>query len=99
MNFRDPEFKVVEFQKANHGDLKNFPLIFSIKYDVEGSVPWINIMAIKVKPKEALEILESLQATTVDKFLINQLHSKEKNIIVNGEFYFNKQELSMELDH
>ena len=100
MNFSQPEFTFDDFQKATSEALGKFPFIDHIEYEVEDSVPWINLTGTKViKPKDALKILESLQASIADEVLFNSLCGKELRIVVNGKFHFTEEELSMGFDN
>ena len=100
MNFSPPEFTFNDFEKVTTEALGNFPFISHIEHKVEDSVPWINITGNKaIKPKEALKILESLQASIVDEIIFNSLRGKEMRIVVNGKFHFTEEELSMGFDN
>jgi hypothetical protein len=100
MNFSPPEFTFDDFQKSTSEVLSKFSFIAHIEYEIEDSVPWINLTGSKViKPKDALKILESLQASIVDEVLFNSLRGKEMRIVVNGKFHFTKDELSMGFDN
>ncbi len=95
MNFSPPDFTFSDFEAATKSALAKFDFIHYVVCEVEDSVPWVNILANKViKPKEALSIMESLQANITDEVLFNSLSGKDLRIVVNGKFHFKPEELT-----
>lgn len=96
MNFSPPEYTFQDFETATKNALAKFDFIEYAECEVEDSVPWINIVAKRViKPKEALSIMETLQANIIDEVLFNSLKARELRIVVNGKFHMTEEELNL----
>lgn len=100
MNFSPDDFTFDDFQNVTSQVISKFKFISYAQHYVEDSVPWIDLTGTKViTPKQAVKILESLQASIVDEVLFNSLKGKEMRIVVNGKFHFSKEDLSRGFDN
>lgn len=99
MNFSPPNFTFSDFEAVNKITFSKFDFLEYVVCEVEDSVPWVNVLAKRViKPKEALSMMESLQANIIDEVLFNKLSGRELRIVVNGKFHFTPEELPEESD-
>lgn len=95
MNFSPSSFTFNDFEVVTKNAFTQFDFLEYAVCEVEDSVPWVNVLAKRViKPKEALSMMESLQANIVDEVLFNSLSGKELRIVVNGKFHFTPEELT-----
>jgi hypothetical protein len=95
MNFSPPSFTFSNFEAVTKIAFAKFDFLEYAVCEVEDSVPWVNVLAKKViKPKEALNMIESLQANIIDEVLFNSLSGRELRIVVNGKFHFTPEELT-----
>lgn len=98
MKFSPADYTFDDFVKDSEEVLKQFDFIHfgHTEYEVEDSVPWINIEAKRViKPEEALQILEKLQAKLIDQVIFNSLSGRKMRIVVNGKFHMTEEELNL----
>jgi hypothetical protein len=98
MKFSPADYTFNDFVKDSEEVLKQFDFINMdyVEYEIEDSVPWINIEAKRViKPKEALQILEKLQAKLIDQVIFNSLSGRKLRIVVNGKFHMTEEDLTL----
>ncbi len=101
MKFSPTDYTFQDFAKDSEEVLKQFDFIHlgHTEWEIEDSVPWINIEAKRViKPKEALKILEKLQEKLIDQIIFNSLNGRQMRIVVNGKFHMTEEELSFGFD-
>lgn len=95
MNFSPASFTFNDFEAVTKNAFAQFDFLEYAVCEVEDSVPWVNVLAKRViKPKEALSMMESLQANIVDEVLFNSLSGRELRIVVNGKFHFTPEQLT-----